>query len=277
VVRDRFSTDEVFQRPVAAADEEITAGSRELLFSGLAVGFAITITFLLYASSTASTDGHPVLSAMLYPLGFIYIIIGGYQLYTENTLPPVALTLERPVSVPALLRSWTVVLAGNFAAGTLGAAALAWGGAFSPPAATTVVELDRKGVETAPGTLLVRTAFAGLIVAGVVWVVWVEYAARDTVSRIVVVYLALFEGPTRQSPSHRRLLGRDGVSGHRRRPLSLVVVTEFALPVLLGNTLGGVLLVTVVNYFQTTERATGRRLRERLFGRRADPRDPRKR
>jgi formate/nitrite transporter FocA (FNT family) len=31
--------------------------------------------------------------------------------------------------------------------------------------------------------------------------------------------------------------------------LSPVGVTEFALPVLLGNTLGGVLLVTVVNYF----------------------------
>jgi hypothetical protein len=28
----------------------------------------------------------------------------------------------------------------------------------------------------------------------------------------------------------------------------------FVLPVFLGNTIGGVLLVTVVNYFQTTER-----------------------
>lgn len=32
---------------------------------------------------------------------------------------------------------------------------------------------------------------------------------------------------------------------------------EFVLPVLLGNTLGGVLLVTVVNYFQTTEERLG--------------------
>ena len=31
-------------------------------------------------------------------------------------------------------------------------------------------------------------------------------------------------------------------------------MTGFVLPVLLGNTTGGVLLVTVVNYFQTTER-----------------------
>lgn len=41
---------EVFQRIVAVADKEVTARSRELLFSGIAAGFAITITFLLCAS-----------------------------------------------------------------------------------------------------------------------------------------------------------------------------------------------------------------------------------
>jgi len=250
VVRDRFSTDEVFQRIVAAADEEITAGSRELFFSGLAAGFAITITFLLYASLTASTDGHPVLSALLYPLGFIYIIIGGYQLYTENTLPPVALTLERLVSIPALLRNWIVVLAGNFAGGTVGAAALAWGGVFSPSTAATAVDLGRKGIETAPETLFVKAAFAGLIVAGVVWV---EYAARDTVSRIVVVYLAFLAVPLGNLfhvvVSYAEMTYLVFVTD-----LSVLVgLTEFVVPVLLGNTVGGVVLVTVVNYFQTTE------------------------
>ncbi|WP_248897222.1 formate/nitrite transporter family protein [Haloplanus halobius] len=251
VVRDRFSTDEVFQRIVAAADEEITAGNRELFFSGLAAGFAITITFLLYVSLTASTDGHPVLSALLYPLGFIYIIIGGYQLYTENTLPPVALTLERLVSVPALMRTWVVVLLGNFAGGTLGAAALAWGGIFSPSAAAAAVSIGQKGIETAPETLFVKAAFAGLIVAGVVWV---EYAARDTISRIVVVYLAFLSVP---------LGNLFHVVVSYTEMVYLVFVTDLSVwtgvvgfvgPVLLGNTIGGVVLVTVVNYFQTTER-----------------------
>ncbi|MDR9412238.1 MAG: formate/nitrite transporter family protein, partial [Haloferacaceae archaeon] len=107
VVRDRFSADEIFQRIIAAADEEITSGNRELFFSGLAAGFAITLTFLLYASMMEATDSS-VVGAILYPLGFIYIIIGGYQLYTENTLPPVALVLEGLVSFPLLLRNWVV-------------------------------------------------------------------------------------------------------------------------------------------------------------------------
>lgn len=251
VVRDRFSADEVFQRVIAAADEEITSGSRELFFSALAAGFAVTITFLLYSTMTAATDSDPVLSALLYPLGFIYIIIGGYQLYTENTLPPVALTLERLASIPSLLRHWSIVLAGNFTGGAIGAAALTWGGVFSPGSATAAMEHAQKGIETAGLTLFFKATFAGLIVAGVVWVV---YAARDTISRLVAVYLAFLAIPLGDlnhvvvsftEMTYMVFAGEVGI---------LVGLTEFVLPVLLGNTFGGIVLVTVVNYFQTSER-----------------------
>ena len=250
VVRDRFSSDEIFQRILAAADEEITAGSRELFFSGLAAGFAITITFLLYISLTASTGGHPVLSAMLYPLGFIYIIIGGYQLYTENTLPPVALTLERIASIPALLRNWAVVLAGNFAGGTFGAMALAWGGVLSDDGAAAAAKIASKGIETGSSVLFTKAAFAGLIVAGVVWV---SYASQETVSRLLVVYLAFLAIPL-GGLFHVVVSYTEMVYLVLLGELSMWVgLTEFVLPVLLGNTIGGVVLVTVVNYFQTTE------------------------
>jgi formate/nitrite transporter FocA (FNT family) len=268
VVRDRFSTDEVFQRIVAAADEEITSGSRELFFSGLAAGFSITITVLLYVTMSASTEGHPVLSVLLYPLGFIYIIIGGYQLYTENTLPPVALTLERLASVPALLRNWIVVLAGNFAGGLAGAAALAWGGVLSPEAAAVAAQVAQKGIETPAWPLFVKAVFAGLIVAGVVWV---EYAARDTISRLVVIYLAFLAIPL-GGLFHVVVSFTETMYLTFTGDLGLVVgLTEFVFPVLLGNTVGGVVLVTLVNYFQTSEkRLAGARFeggRRQLSGR----------
>ncbi|MFC4986228.1 formate/nitrite transporter family protein [Saliphagus infecundisoli] len=250
VVRDRFSSDEIFQRIVAVADEEVTSESRELFFSGLAAGFAISITVLLYASLYGATDGHPVLSALLYPLGFIYIIIGGYQLYTENTLPPVALTLERLASIPALLRHWSIVLVGNFTGGAIGAAVLAWGGVFSPEGAEAAQYLGTHGAETAWLALFFKAAFAGLIVAGVVWMV---YASQGTISRVVVVYMAFLAIPIGNlfhvvtsftEMSYVVFIGE----------LSLFVgLTEFVLPVLLGNTIGGILLVTIVNYYQTTE------------------------
>jgi formate/nitrite transporter FocA (FNT family)/nucleotide-binding universal stress UspA family protein len=250
VVPGRFSSDEVFQRIVADADHEITSGFRELFFSGVAGGFAITITFLLYASLSASTES-PVLAVLLYPLGFVYIIIGGYQLYTENTLPPVALTLERLASLPALVRHWLIVLAGNFAGGAVGAVVLAYGGVFEPAAAEYALGLAQNGIETPVVALFFKAAFAGLIVAGVVWM---DFAARDTISRIAVVYMAFLAIPL-GNLFHVVVSFTEVVYTMLAGDLALTVgIFEFVLPVLLGNTLGGILLVTVVNYYQTSER-----------------------
>nr|WP_254839185.1 formate/nitrite transporter family protein [Natronomonas marina] len=251
VVRDRFETDEVFQRIVAAADEEMGTGTRELFFSALAAGFSITITFLAYASMTAKYPDDPLLGAVLYPLGFIYIILGGYQLYTENTLPPVALVLERLASFPALLWTWLVVLLGNFAGGALGALALAYTGVLDPAAADAAVALSEKGLATPALDLFVKGAFAGLVVAGVVWL---DYSVRDSVSRFLLVYVAFLVIPLGNlfhvvvSFTELMYLVYLGEAAF------LPGMAGFVLPVLLGNTAGGILLVTVVNYFQTTER-----------------------
>jgi len=250
VVPDKFSSDEVFQRIVADADHEITSGARELFFSALAGGFAITITLLVYASMYPKTDSS-ILAALLYPIGFIYIIIGGYQLYTENTLPPVALTLERLASIPALLRHWGIVAAGNFAGGAIGAVVLAYGGVFSPEAAAVAANLAVEGVyETTRWQLFFKGAFAGLVVAGVVWM---NFAARDTITRLLVVYLAFLVIPLAD-------LFHVVVSFTEATYLMLVgdlpfllAMTDFVIPVMLGNTIGGVVLVTIVNYYQTTE------------------------
>jgi formate/nitrite transporter FocA (FNT family)/nucleotide-binding universal stress UspA family protein len=250
VLADQLSTDEVYQRVVADADHEITSGTRELFFSALAAGFAITVTFLLYASVTATAETK-IVGVLLYPLGFIYIIIGGYQLYTENTLPPVALTLERLASIPTLFRHWLIVLAGNFLGGGLGAAALAYGGVFDDATAAVALGFAEKGIATPAGALFVKAAFAGLIVAGVVWI---NFAARDTVSRLLVVYLAFLAIPLGNLfhvvVSFTEVVYLALVTGVNPAP----ALIGFVLPVLLGNTLGGVVLVTVVNYYQTSDR-----------------------
>jgi len=264
VVQDRFSSDELFQRIIAAADEELTSSRRELFFSGVAAGLAITITFLLYASLTQATGKESILRVFLYPIGFIYIIIGGYQLYTENTLPPVALTLERLASVTALFRHWSIVLAGNFTGGVIGALALAHTGVFDPEVAVVAEAIAQEGMKENSWDLFFKGAFAGLIVAGVVWV---EYAARDTISRIVVVYLAFLCIPL-GNLYHVVVSFTEVIYLVQRTGLGLVPgLTEFVIPVLLGNTLGGVVLVTVVNYYQTSEQRLGTIAGEHTIGR----------
>lgn len=249
-VRDRFSADEIFQRIVASADEEISVGRRKRLLSGVAAGFAITLTFLGHAAGAAVSENEFVVAA-LYPIGFVYIIVGRYQLYTENTLPPVALVLTRLASVPLLFRIWGIVLLGNVVGAALGVLVLAKGGVFSPETAHVAAEFGRKGLHTDWWAVFFKAVFAGWLVASVVWL---DHAARDTISRVVLVYFAFYM-ISAANLYHVVVTASDALYLVFTGNAGLFAVTiEFWLPVLLGNTLGGVILVALVNYGQTEER-----------------------
>ena len=248
IVRNRLSTNDTYERILLEAREEMDRSVRELLFSAVAGGLAISITFLLYASVTAATDGAPVVSAILYPLGFIYIIIGNYQLYTENTLPPVALIIDRIASLPALLRMYGIVLTGNVIGAGVGGLVLIYGGVFDPASAAAATDIAMTGVATDWWPLFFKGAFAGLIVAGVVWM---DYSVRGAGARIALIYLAFLAIPVGGlfhvvvAATEVTFLVADGAI------VLWAGIYGFALPVLLGNTAGGILLVTIVNYYQT--------------------------
>jgi formate/nitrite transporter FocA (FNT family) len=58
--------------------------------------------------------GTVVLAAYLvYPLGFLIVILGRAQLFTENTVTPVTVALTDPRAVPNMLRMWAVVFIAN--------------------------------------------------------------------------------------------------------------------------------------------------------------------
>ncbi|WP_306061200.1 formate/nitrite transporter family protein [Natronococcus wangiae] len=249
-VRDRFSANEIFERVLASATEEIAASKKRLFFSGLAAGFAIVLTFLGHTIGVEMFPNNRFLSAILYPVGFIYIILGHYQLYTENTLPPVALVLARLASIPLLLRVWGIVLVGNVVGAALGAYLLAHGGVLSPEAVQTGATFVSTGLDHGWWAVFNRALFAGWLVAGVVWL---DHAARDTISRLVIIYISfyliaatdLYHVITAACEVFYFLLVTDA---------GLVIVAyEYWLPVFLGNTIGGVFLVTLVNYAQTEQ------------------------
>lgn len=253
VVHDRLSADETFQRIVAAADEEVKRDNSELFFSGLAAGFAITLTFLLHAVVAAAVSGpaETILGSLLYPLGFLYIIVGRYQLYTENTLPPVTLVLERIASVPTLLRVWGLVLLANVVGAAAGAFVLANSGVMSTEVATAAAEFGRKALEISPLDLFLKGLFAGWLVAGIVWLL---HAVRDSVSRILLVYVVFLSIPAAEL-YHIVVSIMDALFLVFLGEVGLVpAVIGFLIPVLLGNTIGGVVLVALVNYAQTSDR-----------------------
>ncbi len=252
VVADRFSTDEIFRRVLATGSHEINSPLRVLTLSGVAAGFAITITFIAHtalAGATAGTEITPV-DHLLYPVGFLFIVVGRYQLFTEQTITPVSLVLTRLASIPALLRVWGVVLAANLIGVIAGTAFVVFGTVLNPPAIEAGLTFGEEAIAKTPWSLFSRAVVAGAIVAGMVWL---EHAATESVARFLLVYILMLLIPMTGlyhvvvSTADATFLLLHGVASVS------TVVFEFLLPVLAGNTLGGVALVALLNYGQTKD------------------------
>ncbi|SIQ85706.1 Formate/nitrite transporter FocA, FNT family [Haladaptatus litoreus] len=250
-VRDRFSADEIFQRVTATADEEMERGTRLLFFSGLAAGLSVGATFLARAAMTTAYPESVAMGNLLYPIGFVMIVIGGYQLFTENTLTPVTLVLTRLASVPQLFRLWAIVLAANVIGAGVSAFLLAKTGIFEPDVAETAYRFGEHAMHTSWSALFYKGIFAGGLVATMVWLV---HAARETISRLLIVYAIMIIIPV--ADLFHCVVGACEV-------LFLVfigsanvgtVFADFFVPVVLGNTLGGIVFVALVNFSMTENR-----------------------
>ena len=251
-LEDMFSFEEVFARVLASADHELDSSNTYLFWSGLGAGGAIGLTFIARIVFTdAAGEAEPgLLGNLLYPVGFLIIVLGRYQLFTENTLPPVILLLTKLASFANLLRLWGVVLVANLI-GAIGVAALiAYFDEFNAQRVVLAIEVGRHAYETPLAQLVSKGILAGWVVAAMVWLV---HCGRDTVSKILFVFLLMYFV---------------GVGGFLHVITSSVEVfylsfrtdvpfwplfPEFLAPVLLGNVIGGVASVALLNYAQFAE------------------------
>jgi formate/nitrite transporter FocA (FNT family) len=250
-VRDVLSADETFQRLTATADEEFQRTVRQLIFSGLGAGLALGMVFLGRIAGAAAVGDYEALAAsLLYPIGFIIVVIGRYQLYTENTLTPVTLVLTRVASVPSLLRLWVIVFGANvFGAWILGAF-LAYPGVLEEPIRVMGAEIARHAFEIPVVALFLRGILAGALVGAMVWL---THAVREGTARVMIIYgifllipvAGLFHVITGFVEVVYGVFLGEGTWGQ---------AFAFLIAVGLGNTVGGVVLVALLNFGQTRER-----------------------
>src|SRR5215204_494686 len=117
----------VYKAILHEAEDELGRPSAALFWSGLAaglsMGFSLTAEALL-RSRLPERDWTPLVTKLGYSVGFLVVILGRQQLFTENTLTPVLPLLQRKdaKTLANLLRLWGVVLAANL----LGALSIAW-------------------------------------------------------------------------------------------------------------------------------------------------------
>jgi formate/nitrite transporter FocA (FNT family) len=103
----RYDGEEELNRPISA-----------LAWSGLAAGMSMGFSLVaeaLFRTYLPDQPWRPLITSLGYPLGFLIVIIGRQQLFTENTLTAIIPLLARRNTATLLrvARLWTVVLVAN--------------------------------------------------------------------------------------------------------------------------------------------------------------------
>jgi formate/nitrite transporter FocA (FNT family) len=247
--RVRPSAADIYERVKRDAAEELGRPDAALALSGLFAGATLGFSGLASAGVSAllgNSPGADVVAALFYPIGFVVAIVGRAQLFTENTLYPVTLVLDERRHVTATLRLWGVVWSANVI-GALAFAVLVVHSGGVP--ANLVHHLSMLGNHLGTGSWTSR--FWSGVVAGwlLAMVAWTIEASDHVIGQIALIWAATV------------VIGL-GSFDHCVSTTSAVLcavlngttsVTHFLAwlsAVTLGNIVGGVLIVGVLNYGQ---------------------------
>jgi formate/nitrite transporter FocA (FNT family) len=231
-------------------EEELRRPSSALFWSGLAAGLSMGFSMIaegLLHSHLPETPWRPLVSKLGYSVGFLIVVLGRQQLFTENTLTPILPLLKRKpgATLGNVARLWAVVLVANLLGALLVALVAARTEAFDPHVRDSFVELGRKATEHGFGTTLLRGVFAGWLIALMVWLLPFAETARVWVIIIItyVVGLGHFSHIIAGAVEVFAL----AAAGHASWA---AVLGGYIAPTLAGNVLGGVTLVATLNHAQ---------------------------
>lgn len=137
----RASASDIYERVKREAAEELDRPVSALAFSGVFAGATVGFGTLASAAAAAALAGHQdarLVGAIFFPIGFIVVVIGRAQLFTENTLYPVTLVLDDRRHLWTTLRLWLVVLGLNLIGVALFAFLVTKTGALAPDVVTAI-------------------------------------------------------------------------------------------------------------------------------------------
>lgn len=189
-------------------------------------------------------------SFLVYPTGFIAVIIGRAQLFTENTLYPVLLVLDdrknRARTAKETLRLWGVVFAANVAGAFLFSLLIMRTGALPVNISAQMENLGKVAVEGSAAHYFWSGIIGGWLIALVAWVVT---ASHWTIGQVVMIWLLTFVVGIGHF-SHCIATSGEILSTVVNGGLSPSTYLHWLLFATAGNILGGVMMVSMLNYGQ---------------------------
>jgi len=225
-----------------------------LWWSGVAAGLAISTSVLakgFLASILPQTDPAAAITNLGYSVGFLIVILGRMQLFTENTITPILPLFFAPTwyRFARTARLWGIVCAANLVG--CFAAALVLVHAHILPAARFegILSISRHYAEATPFQHFAWGIPAGFLIAALVWILPRLKSAGEVLMIVIVTYFIGLGGMSHVVAGSTELFVLV-VNGE----LGLIpAIFGGVLPALAGNVLGGTGIFATLTYAQVHE------------------------
>ncbi|SEN39293.1 Formate/nitrite transporter FocA, FNT family [Sphingomonas gellani] len=230
--------------------EELKRPLLSLLFSAFAAGLAISTSVLAETFLEQRLGASPqaeLVTSLGYCVGFVLVIIGNLQLFTENTVTAVLPLATHPTwrNLGRLGRLWGIVFTGNMLGTFLAALLMAHQVILSAEQLGAATEVSRHLLERDVAKTLLLGIPSGFLVGSIAWIM---PNARGSEFWIVVVitYVIAIGGFSHvvAGSAEAWLLWMTGKAS------GAWVLGGFIIPALVGNIIGGTGLFAVLAHGQ---------------------------
>ncbi|WP_049970061.1 formate/nitrite transporter family protein [Haladaptatus cibarius] len=218
------------------------------LSAGLDIGFGPLLMVVL-ATLVGSSWGTPLTTLLIanaYAVGFIFVILGRSELFTEHTTLAVLPVLDRKATVKQLGRLWGIVYLGNIVGGAMFAVSMAYlAPAYGIAETSAFVDIAEKLVDHGPFVLLAGGVLAGWMMGLLSWLL---SASQETTSRIFAIWLVTMSIGVAHLPhsiaGNVEVLAGTVVSAE----ITLLHYLRFLALATVGNAIGGTVFVALLKY-----------------------------
>jgi formate/nitrite transporter FocA (FNT family) len=231
-------------------EEEMARPLTSLWWSGVAAGLSISFSLLAQAILIAHLPDEPwraLIASFGYSLGFLIVVLGRQQLFTESTITVVLPVLKELTgdNLWRMTRLWAIVLIANLA-GTLFASLFC---TFTPAIPgelyNGMLTIGRELTEIGWQQMALRGISSGFLMAAMVWMLPSAESAKVPIITIMTWLIAV------GSFTHV-------VAGSMEAWMLVLagdwtwwqMLVQFFVPVLIGNMIGGTALFALISYAQ---------------------------
>jgi formate/nitrite transporter FocA (FNT family) len=231
-------------------DEEMERPATSLWWSGVAAGLSISFSLLAQAilqTHLPDAPWRPLVAGFGYCVGFLMVVLGNQQLFTESTIT-VVLPVFKEMSwqnVWRMGRLWAIVLAANFTGTLLAAIFCTYSPVLPADLLHAMQSVSRHLLDLGWWPMAFRGVSSGFLIAAMVWMIPSAESAKFAVIALMTYLIAIggFTHIVAGSVEANMLVLNGDWEWWR-------MLGQFFLPALFGNIVGGTALFALISYAQ---------------------------